>query len=257
MTIDQTAHSVAAAFTELLRRPSDQTALSMSESLHQNGDSRRAEFLAAFVSDGPHTRTSDWWAPRTECRVSILPPSLDDMTTGHLWFDPLELTWSIAVPWPREPGEQPGDFPHLPPFLCWFPLDRVTDWQLAGAHQIAPDIPATMARVSAVRAWRYCALFGKLLTNHADWSAVGRIFGENTTRRLWGDSPGEVGLGGPNDGDAHLMYLQDVLNAGDYATPDPQVTSDDAEDGLCFRAVVNLQAGLIQEVHTLPRVWNA
>lgn len=247
---------LAGAFAEHLRRRSDHTALLLCEALQRNDLSRRATVLRGFVDDGPHTVAADWWEPGMHCRVGMLPPPVDEMVSGELWFDPLDVTWSIAIPWPRTPGIDPDMDRDLPSFLCWFPLDRVTYWQLAGAQQVSADIPATMADVSAINAWRYCTLFGKALTGHSTWGMLTRICGKDTALRLFGDSPGEVSPGG-NSGEAVMLYRDDILNSADPDAPYPQTTSEDSADGLSFRADLDLQFGFIQEDHTLPRVWNA
>lgn len=251
--MDQT---LAAAFAVHLRQRSDDAALAICEVLRRNGDDRRAAFLQAFVTAGTHDCSADWWAPGTQCRIGLLPPSLGEMISGHLWFDPLELNWSLAVPWPKAPGEKPSDFPHLPDFLCWFPLERVSDWQLAGAHQISPIVPAALSAVSAVNAWHYCTLFGKALIGFSTWGMIGDIFGQEVALRLWGNSAGEVSTGGKYEGDAFMLHHRDILTITDVHAPHPDITSDEATDGLSFRGDVDLQIGLIQEDHTLARVWN-
>lgn len=242
---------LGAAFAEHLRQRSRSATLQLCRALSNSGDERRAGYLHAFAAEGAHRRPADWWSPQALCHVGLVPPPVDDMPVTDLWFDPLDATWSLAAPMPQLPGAD-SDYPK---FFAWFPVERVTDWQLAGVHEIAPDAPPNRETVSADGAWRYCEIVGKNLTGWSAWSLMAEMFGMDTVLRLWGDSPGEIGLGGQTDEDAHVFRRTDLPRLQEDRFW-PIIVDVSRPMDIRFRAYVPLQAGLGHGDLSLERTWH-
>ena len=243
MSVQDVERRLGQLFAEYLTRRGSAAALRLADGLFDAGDTVRAEFLRSFATDGPQDLPADWWQPGATCRLSLDLPS--EPAVGHLWFDPLEVAWSLAVPWldPR---------PTDPPFAGWIGIEPVTGWQVRGAHEVAGGIPHFHRLMSGDGSTRYGSLFGKGTTHRVDWLFLRAAYGDSTVVRVWGPDERQFGGGGAISGSIEVLQLNDVL---DDAVFEPEQISDLEPVGFSFRAMASIPDGLWRDAEALNRVW--
>ena len=231
------------AFAEHLTSRNGAAAAILATCLADLGELRRAAALQRFTADGPSTVQAEWWSPGTQCHVSLAPPG--GFAPGDLWFDVLEVTWSIAVPWPEA-----GD-------TSWVAIEPTSAWHVRGTHRIDPGVPATPERISGEEAGRYCGLFGKGYADALDWLLVRSAFGGDLLSRLWGGQPRQFGgLSGRVSGTIESLTLADVLGWQPGEIPEPDLISELDNAGLPFRTATAATPATPPEPGELPRNWN-
>ena len=92
------------AFGRHLREPSSTTAVDVANALSEIGDDDRASLLTAFANRGPHTVPAPSWAGGGACHLSLDLPQ--NPAPGDLWFDPVDVSCSIAQFYPGPTSSQ-------------------------------------------------------------------------------------------------------------------------------------------------------
>lgn len=239
------------AFADHLREPSPEAAEVLAHRLTELGLSRRASLLQQFASSGSHVSDANWWAPGARCHVSLALPGA--AVLGDLWFDPLEVSLALAVPWVRDADVSTNVYDNVPSLLGWASVSPVAAWQLRGARGVAPHVPDRLSVMTGEQACAYCALFSKVLLGSSTWMFLRESYGSDTVRRLWSDSELELGNYGRISGIVEYFSLPELLSWRSGSDFDVRGVSELEVVGLPFRSETVTQLGLWVGDDALPR----
>ncbi len=247
--------SAGAAFANHLRERSASAALVLADRLSDLREHERAELLRAFVKSGDHVVPAEWWAPGATCRIALQVP--DATAIGELWFDPLEVSCALVEPSVLGTSSEQDKGLGNPGLIDWVSLEPVAAWQVRGAHEITPIVPATADSISGEQSAYYAGLFGKGLVGSLDWRYLKAAYGPSIIARLWGDEEMQLGTFTPVSGDMEVLTLTEVLQWDAKERPELQLTSELFETGLPFRTVASVQHRDRGDNSALERTWNA
>lgn len=220
-------------------------------------DLRRAEALRGFVDRGEHTVPAPWWSPGARCFVGLHLPV--DYARGDLWFDPVEASFFLALPWmraPREPGVVYPDRPQRK-WFGWLAIEPVAQWQMRGASSLDLAIPQTHSGATAAGASHFSTLVGKSVCGSVFWNMLRRGYDDAMLRRLW-SSEAEYGRGGPSTAD-FVVLRRAQIEGWDVNSPGvPEDVSGEERLGLHYRTAVANDVGLLApDDGALEREWQA
>ncbi|MFV0459429.1 MAG: hypothetical protein ACK5MT_11750 [Actinomycetales bacterium] len=244
---------VAEAFAEHVSAPGEASANALATCLEGAGDSRRAGLLRAFARGGTATVAADWWLADSVCHLDLHLPEPGEQ--GEFWFDPLEVSVSLATPWVRERDQPEALDANVPAFYGWTSLETVTDWQLLGAHLVRPEIPGRLVDLSGEQADDYCRLFSKEITDWVSWSFLLSSYGRQACRRIWGVSGEQLGGFTAWEGEMEVLRLHEIHEGAPTDDEALGEVSDIVPLNLPFRTTASVQLGLWQGPGTLPRTW--
>ncbi len=228
-----------------MRRPPEELA----QRLDDAGEVMLAQLLRAYSAAGDHAVAADWWAPGAKCWVGMCPPM--PSVKGQLWFDPLEVSCALLIPWPVDPAFSPEEQARVPAFHHWLSLRPVSDWQMAGASAVTAELPDGLGAVSGEMAHRYAVLFGKHVAQLLDWQFVAEGNPIDLVTRLWGSHPTEMGESSAWEGEVEIFGLDEVLACD--REMEPGRASDMHPLALPFRLLTSIQFGLYDSDQTLQR----
>ena len=223
-----------AAYAHHLRQRSSAGAEALADRLTDAGQTTRADLLRAFARQGDHMVSADWWEPGATCHVCLGLP--EATSWGELWFDPLEVSCTIVLPWLRGPDSSPRLYANLPTFHSWISLEPVAPWQLRGAHDVVADVPPTGDEITGEQADSYCKLFSKGLVGPFEWLWLKEAYGMDVVDRMWGDAGRAAGclrldLGGGGAGhlrrNSAVACLRGLRAAGDLRAGGGRATVPD------------------------------
>lgn len=242
---------LASEFAHYLRDPSAFGALTVAELLADRGDRIRSSLLTSYVEHGAHLCRAPWWESGALCWVDVAPPPAE--ARGQLWFDPIEATASLLVPWCHWGADGVEPWGHG--FYSWVSLWPVQSWQQAAAHVLTRHLPASefggpigeeATQTSGHDAFAYAALFGKGLAGEGDWTFLKAGYGDEVLARVWGEAATQFGGAGTISGSVEGLRRDDLFG-WDPADGDLPIAEDVDELaclGLPFRTAVGLQSGL-------------
>jgi hypothetical protein len=235
---------LAARYADHLVDPGTATAEHLVASLTEAQLTHAAELLAGFARNSDSPVSVPWWDRAARCHVCLTLPT--DVRPGDLWFDPLEVTVSLAV-WDEVQGVgQPSG---------WMSLDPVTAWHVQGAHEVRPEIPVSDASITGGQAIAFCALFSKTPPGLMDWLQLKQTAGIATARRLWGEPAQQYGEGGSVSGTIEVLTPLDLDRWKLHGDWFPNTTSELTPLGIPFRTMASTDLGLWQGHGALSRTW--
>ncbi|MFV0459428.1 MAG: hypothetical protein ACK5MT_11745 [Actinomycetales bacterium] len=243
----------AAAFAEHIDGPGERSANALASALVALGDFRRADLLRAFAHGGVRTVPADWWWPGSVCHLDLDSPELS--AAGELWFDPLEVSVSVATPWVREPNPAATESADTLAFYGWTSLEVVADWQLLGVHLVNRAIPGRLRELSGEQADDYCTMFSKEITRWGVWSFLLSTYGRQACRRIWGEPPEQLGGFTVWEGEMEVLRLHEIHEGPPTDDEALGEVSDIVPLNLPFRTTASVQLGLWQGPGTLLRTW--
>ncbi len=245
---------LAEAFADHLRSRNSAAAERLAHRLAEAGEPRRAELLRDFARKGDHVVSADWWQPGARCHVSL---GLPEAIGSDLWFDPLEVSCTIVLPWLREPNTPRALYAHGLEFHSWISLEPVAPWQLRGAHDVVADVPPTGDEITGEQADSYCKLFSKGLVGPFEWLWLKEAYGMDVVNRMWGDADEQLGAYGSISGVVELVTYDEIVQWHAFDDYEPRETSELVVAGLPFRTTASVQLGLWSDARALPRTWNS
>lgn len=257
MTTTDTA--LGDAFADHLRHRCTDAALTLSHTLTEAGDDRRAGLLRAFAEHGPHTVAAPWWSATATCHLTLDLPA--HPTPGDLWFDPLEVTCHLAQTYPDDLEPSATTPPRQKKIRSWFAVEAVTDWQARGAHAITLDTAPRIADFTANMAIRYSRLFNKALAGRTSWSLLVEEHGMTVALKVWGTARRQLGT---FTSESSLCDVLTVANIENYAA-DPYAADNDVDEvvtsehvaGIPFRTLALVPYGVGHGPGELERTWSS
>jgi hypothetical protein len=254
--------SVAAAFADYLSG-ADRYGGGLIGALDAAGLAGQAALLHAFHVDGAVSADATPLGPAwtgQRCAIGLTPPA--EAEGGDLWFDPVEVTAMILVPWPdHRYSTWPAQVQQrMTRFSGWLAITRAFAWQVRGwasatGHAgIPPELPdaAPATGLSGLTVDAYAGYFGKLFSTRFAWRAVAEMgaLGE----LLWPDTTLEfTGFGNEEEVEVHR---RDQALIPDYDDDDDDFFEEQDDcvrddwkplPGVAFRTRVESQLGLIRD----------
>lgn len=247
---------MATAFAAYLIEPGHYRVLV--RALDSAGLDGQGALLRAYWADGADsadgTLLGSVWAGR-QCALGLTPPA--DAAGGDLWFDPVEVSVMVLVPWP---AEQYAAWPmhvrqRMTRYVSWLSIDRTSAWQVRGWADATggTGVPAELGNtgpalgLSGQTADSYARYFGKTFATYFAWRAVAAM--GSLGERLWPDNTPEL-TGYGNEGEVTVHRRDQALSPED----DDEADDDDGIfgdwpplPGVAFRTQISNQLGLFND----------
>lgn len=247
-------HDAAHAFAAHLRDPGTLTARVLADRLDTLGDRLLAKLLRGFADRGRHQVPAEWWPTGSLCRLDLQAPT-HGADVGDLWFDPLEVTVSLVVPWLPQPDDPPAEAPTV---TSWVALAPVTAWQLLGAGLVDSGIGSATTGLTGEQACAYADLFAKTPAGSMTWLLLKRAYGMGAVRQLWGaDIPVQFGSGGTISGSLEHLTVEEIEGWELAESRQVREISAFAEAGFGFRTWVPGWGGLWEGEGSITRNWRS
>jgi hypothetical protein len=200
------------------------------------------------------------------CWLGWYPPELNEISAGDLWFDPVEISLMITVPWPAAKRAELAALPahflnELTAFVGWMSVRQMAPWQAIGYSLLTdcdlqidtaatpPD--AAVAGVSPALACNIALCFGKEICDSVYWEAAHEAFSAEERADLWREDAPEHG--GEENSGFWIVIERTKAMAGlawnTFGTDTfPYLDEPFPAPGVRFRTAVSAQLGIIDPI---------